>query len=170
MDSNILRDVRNVIEEFQKGIKRNNFGIVPLQPMTIIKKKKQGMPKPTTPLYGRGESEKNSLINALAIRKIKNGYRLYRRRAKHWKADLPLNVLLAIHENGAIIENGFGLGILIRIPPRPVVDLAIRRMLKKKKKGDPSFRIRKAINQLLNENDLSIFNKIISYRDRKGIG
>lgn len=169
MDSSIQRDVKNVIEEFQKGIRRNNFNLEALSPRTVRKKKSQGMPKPTTPLYGMGDSKKNSLINALAFRKIKNGYRLYRRRAKHWKADLPLNVLLAIHENGAIIENGFGRGILIRIPPRPVVDLAIKRMLGKKKKGEPSREIRKAINQLINKGDMNIFNKILSYRDRKGL-
>jgi len=167
MDASIKRDVSNVIKEFQKGIKRNNFNLEPLKQSTIKSKRSKGYPKPKTPLYGMGESQKNSLINALAIRKIKNGYRLYRRRARHWKADLPLNVLLAIHEQGAIIKNGFGKGILIRIPPRPVVDKAIVRALKKKKPGEPNRGIRRAINQLINQGRENEFKKIIAYAKRK---
>ena len=125
MDASVKRDITNVITEYKAGIKRNNFNLEVLKPRTVRKKQRKGYPKPRNPLYGMGESQKNSLINALAFRKIKNGYRLYRRRAKHHEANLPLNVLLAIHEHGAIIKNGFGKGILIRIPPRPVVDKAI---------------------------------------------
>lgn len=159
-DSSTKKDVENVIKEYKKGIKRNNFNLEPLKAATVMQKRGKGLPKPTTPLYGKGELEDNSLINALAYRKIKNGYRLYRRRAKHYEADLPLNVLLAIHEQGALIKNGFGRGILIRIPPRPVVDKAIIRVLQKKKKGEPTSKVRKAINQLINTGKDSLLKKL----------
>jgi len=159
-DSSTKKDVIAVINEYKKGIKRNNFGLTPLSPNTVKKKQAEGKPKPRTPLYGEGESQKNSLINALAFRKIKNGYRLYRRRARHHESDLPLNVLLSIHEQGALIKDGFGKGILIRIPPRPVVDKAIVRALSKKKKNEPSASVKKAINRLINTGKDDIFKKL----------
>jgi len=164
-DASTKKDVQGVIEEYKKGIKRNNFGLTKLKASTVSDKVRKGFSKPQTPLYRAGESQKNSLINALAFRKIKNGYRLYRRRAKHWAADLPLNVLLAIHEHGALIKNGFGKGILIRIPPRPVVDKAIIRYLKKKKKGEPAGEVMKAINQLINTGKDNLFQKLMKEKN-----
>ena len=174
MDAQTKKDVKNVIIEFQNGIRRNDFGLKQLSGVTIQNKADAGMTKPNTPLYGEGDSQRNSLINALSFRKIKNGYRLYRRRAKHHKADLPLNVLLAIHENGAIIKvtermraflHYIGIHLrretlVVRIPPRPVVDKAIIRMLQKKKTKDPDKMIQEAINQLIRTGKESMFNKL----------
>lgn len=168
MDASVKRDIINTIKEYQDGIENDDFGLEALTSNTVRAKIRKQYPKPRTPLYGKGKSQKNSLINALAFRKIKNGYRLYRRTAKHHEADLPLNILLLIHENGAIIKNGFGKGIYIRIPPRPVVDHAIIRALKKKKKGEPDKSIRKAINQLINEGKDSMFKKLSSFIEREG--
>lgn len=160
LDAQTKKDIINVINEYKEGIKRNNFNLEALKDSTKKAKKRAGLPKPNTPLYGKGESRKNSLINALSFRKIKNGYRLYRRKAKHHSADLTLDVLLSIHENGAIIKNGFGKGIFIRIPPRPVVDKAIVRMLQKKKKRDDNKEVRKAINMLIREGKDNAFKKL----------
>jgi hypothetical protein len=152
------KDVLNVIKEFQNGIRANNFRLTPTQ-------------SGNKPLYGAGDSKQNSLINALSYRKLKNGWKLVRRRAKHHDSDLPLNVLLAIHEHGAIIEvtdkmRAFLHYIdihlkkstdVVRIPPRPVVDKAIKRMLRKKKRNEPAASVRKAIDTLIrtgNENEL----------------
>lgn len=171
MDAQTKKDAKNVIKEYQNGIRRNNFGLEKLSGATINRKNDQGLTKPETPLYGEGDGQGNSIINAIAIRKIKNGWRIYRRRAKHHGANLPLNVLLSILENGALIQvtermraflHYIGIHLsqntaVIRIPPRPVVDKAISRMLKKKKAGEPAASVRKAINELLRtgkENEL----------------
>ena len=181
MDSKVKKDVVSVIREFQNGIKRNNFGLEPLQATTIRQKALSGAKSPRTPLYEAGDEKKNSLYNALSYRKIKNGYRLFRRRAKHHKADLPLNALLAIHENGAIINVTDKMRsflhfidihlradtLMIRIPPRPVVDKAINRSLKKRQKDEPVLKIRKAIEELINKGNTNLFNKLTK---SEGIG
>jgi len=174
MDAQTKKDVIRVIEEYQKGIRRNNFGLKPLSPATVDLKQKNGLPKPHTPLYGEGDVEKNSLINALSFRKIKKGYRLVRRTAKHYESDIPLNVLLSIHEYGAIIRvtdrmraflHYIGIHLsentaYVRIPPRPVVDKAIIRALQKKKKEDPSREVRAAINELIRTGQETMFKKL----------
>lgn len=167
MDAQVKKDVINTIKEFQHGIRRNNFDLEQLKPGTIEAKRRENLPKPTTPLYGEGDGEKNSLINTLSFRKIKNGYRLYRRKAKHYKADLPLDILLTIHEYGAIIK--LSPTHFIRIPPRPVVDKAIVRMLKKKKKGEPTRKVNKAINQLILQGKDNEFKKLNSEAGRMKI-
>lgn len=167
MDSAIKKDVVSMIHEFQEGIRRNNFDLERLKAATIKAKVKKGYDRPRSPLYGAGDSEKNSLINALAIRKIKNGWRIYRRTAKHHEADLPLNVLLSIHEHGALIANGFGKGIFIRIPPRPVVDKAIIRALEKKKKVETNRDIIRAINEVLKTGRENLFNKFRDFNERE---
>ena len=52
---------------------------------------------------------------------------------------------------------------VIRIPPRPVVDKAIKRMLKKKKKREPVKEIKKAMNKLIKTGDESEFRKLSKY-------
>lgn len=170
-EASIKRDLQNVIKEYQKGLEANNFRLTPLSSFTVQRKRDQGMQKPKAPLYGSGASDKNSLYNALAIRKIKGGWRLYRRKAKHHESGLPLNILLSIHENGAIIKvtakmraflHYIGLHLkkqttMIRIPPRPIVDKAIQRMLRKKKKHEVAKNIKKAMVKMIktgNENEL----------------
>ena len=181
LDSQTRKDAVSVIDEYQKGIRRNNFGLHRLNPVTVKNKKENGLPKPNTPLYGEGDAEKNSLINALGIRKIKNGYRIYRRTAKHHKSDLPLNALLAIHEHGAIIGvtpkmraflHYIGIHLskntrYVRIPPRPVVDKAIIRALQKKKKMDPAREVRAAINQLIRTGQDNMLKKLSRDKGRK---
>jgi hypothetical protein len=149
VDANLKMDAENMVANFKEGIEKNNFRLIPLKPATVRKKQRQGLPKPKTPLYGKGRGHKNSLINALGIRKVKNGYRVYRRRAKHYKANMSLRKLLAIHEQGALVENGFGRGILIRIPARPVVRKAFERTLNQRAKREPTSKVRAAIRRLI---------------------
>jgi len=176
MDAQTRKDVINVIKEYRKGLLANNFRLEPLRPVTIDNKMSKGYDKPRLPLYGAGENEPNSLYNALSFRKIKKGYRLYRRRAKHHESDLPLNVLLSIHEQGALIRVTERMRAflhyvnihlrpdtkIIRIPPRPVVDKAIIRALRKKKEGEPSTSVNKAIQELINTGKENMFNKLMN--------
>lgn len=183
-EGRIKKDLNNVIEEYRLGLKRNNFGLQQLNDFTVGKKSEAGYTKPRSPLYGAGESQRNSLYNALAIRKIKKGWRLYKRRAKHHSADLPLNVLLSIHENGAIIQvtekmrkflHWYGLHLrndtlYIRIPPRPIVDKAIQRMLRKKMRKEQVGKVKKAMIQLIKTGHQSELNKMARYSKKHEAG
>jgi hypothetical protein len=184
LDAQTKKDVINVIKEYRLGIVRNNFGLPKLHPATVKNKADAGMAKPRTPLYGVGEGNKNSLINALAYRKIKNGWRLYVRRARHHSSGLPLNVLLGIMEDGAIIKvtprmraflHYIGIHLkkdtlMIRIPPRPIVNKAINRMLRKKKKDEPNKSIRKAINKMIKTGDDRDLKNLADVKEDKNEG
>lgn len=183
MDAQTRKDIDAVIREYKNGIRRNNFGLAPLNPVTVQRKTDQGYPRPRTPLYGQGEQKKNSLMNALGVRKIKNGYRLYFRRAKHHASNLSLSDLLTIMTNGALIRvtprmraflHFIGIHLkktttIIRIPPRPVVDRAIKRALKKKKAGEPTATVRRAVNVLLKTGDDRELLRLAKYKAREGL-
>lgn len=177
----LKKDVVGIIEEYKNGIRRNNFKLERLSSFTVMRKKELGMPKPTTPLYGLGDSNKNSLINALMYKKIKNGWKIVRRKAKHYKAKLTLDKLLAIHENGALIKvtprmraylHSIGMHLskntqIIRIPPRPVLDKAIQRHLRKKERKENVARVRGAIRNLIKTGSQSEFDKINKFKERE---
>lgn len=167
-DTILKKDANGIIKEFRKGIKNNSFSLEALKEKTIEGKKRKGYSKPTVPLYGKGEGDGNSLINALAIRKLKNGYRIYKRKAKHHTANLSLESLLSIHENGALIrQRRGGKTVLIRIPPRPVVDKAIQRYLRKKTREENTKQVRKAIRELIAQGKENEFNKIKAFKQEE---
>ena len=153
------------IKIFQAGIRNREFGLKRLSSATIEQKVKRGYTKPSTPLYGAGDSEQNSLLNVFLIKKLKNGWQVYPRNARHHKSKLKLKWLLAIHEEGAIIRvtdrmrrflHYIGIHLradtmLIRIPPRPAQRLAYQEMLRQIAKEDPVPDIKKAIKKLMNE-------------------
>jgi hypothetical protein len=141
------KDAEGLVEEYKKGIRDNTFNLEPLKPNTIKAKKRQGYSRPYTPLYGKGNNVKNSLINIFKIKKIPKGYKVYMSRAKHHKAGISLRWLFRIHEEGAIIKNGFGKGIYIRIPPRPTRKKAFDRFLAKRQRGGI---IKKVIKGIMN--------------------
>jgi hypothetical protein len=153
------KDATDFIKAFRSNIKNNKLSLIALKSKTVEQKDKLGYDKPSTPLYGKGESEDNSYINVFAIKKIKNGWQVYPRWAKHHKAAMQLKELLNIHENGATISKKDG--TLFRIPPRPVVFLTYRDSLNKRKKKDKSQKIKRAINQFLQEGKESLVNEII---------
>jgi len=154
------KDAVSLIETFQDGIKNDSFGLTRLKNKTILAKAKQGKPKPDTPLYGDGETEDNSYINLFAIRKIKKGYRVFARWAKHHEAGIPLRDLFDIHEKGALIKMKNG-GI-IRIPPRPAFSKAFRKFLNKKKKAENVKAVRDAMDQLIQKGNEQAFQKLFA--------
>lgn len=151
-----------LIEAFQSGIRTNSFKLVPLKPETVEKKAKQGMSKPRVPLYGRGdEVEKKSYINMLRIRKLKKGWKVYASWAKHHTSNLQLRALLQVHEEGCIIKQMRGnTMVLIRIPPRPALAKALRRVLKGKIHEENVLEVRRAIRLLIKTGSTSGFRKI----------
>lgn len=170
-DTITRKDADGFVDTYKEGIRKNNFGLVPLKKESEAQKRQKGYSKPGTPLYGAGDSVKNSYINALRIRKIKKGYRVFISKAKHHSANLPLNVLFEIHEKGALIRmmpktKGFfrKLGVffgvierkvtIIRIPPRPTRKKAFKRFLTKRLREEKAEEVRKAIINYLKFGDV----------------
>jgi len=141
------KDAVFLIETFQKGLSDGSFPLQVLKPDTEKQKAARGYSKPQNPLYGAGASEDKSYYNLFRIRKIKNGYRVYARWAKHHDSALPLRVLFGIHENGALIKQPNG--AIIRIPPRPAFRLAYQRYLKKRVRQENVRKVQDAINALI---------------------
>lgn len=181
LDTFAKRDCVRVIVEYQKGIQRDLFPIDRLHDQTVRIKSEKGYQQPATPLYGAGEEEKDSLYNALAIRKIKNGYRLYVRWAKHHESDLQLRDLLNIHQRGALIMvtdkmraylHWIGIHLradtfLIRIPPRPVLDMAIIKALEMRRREDPAKQIKQAMSEYIKTGRDNLFKKYREFNERE---
>lgn len=181
LDTFAKRDAVRVIKIYQEKLKQDKFSVDRLSSATVKIKSDQGMKQPSTPLYGAGENEDNSLYNALAIRKIKGGWRVYVRWAKHHKSNLQLRDLLNIHQRGALIMvtdkmraylHWIGIHLkaetmIIRIPPRPVLDLAVIAALEMRKKEDPSKKIKEAMRELINTGRETLFKKYREFNERE---
>jgi len=164
------------IKSFQRNLIKNKYGMSPLIDPSIKNKKEQGYTKPDIPLYGAGKKEKNSYYNMFLLRKMKNGYTVYPRWAKHHDSDIELRHLLSIHEYGCTIivtpkmrarlhYEGIHLKTetyLIRIPPRPIAYLTYRDSLQmwQKRKKRAVNEITKAIDQYVNESNKAMLEKI----------
>ena len=145
-DTITKKDAEGLVEEYKKGIRENNFGLVPLSSITVKIKREKGYSRPYSPLYGAGDSKTNSLINSLRIRKIKKGYRVFISSAKHHDSNLSLKALFNIHEHGALIKvtermrsflHYLGIHLkkttkIVRIPPRPTRAKAFKRFIAKR--------------------------------------
>lgn len=130
------------ILEYQDGLRRRRLRLKPLAKGTLASKKRMAFRYPRSPLVAMGDEDRDALINAMEIRAVKvksvgrtvfligpsrrlhhrpveatesGGHRL----ARAGKKGPPLYKLLAWHERGIVIRNGFGRGIRIVIPPRP---------------------------------------------------
>lgn len=153
------------IEFWQKNVRTDALGVKRLKVKTIKAKRIKGFPKPAVPLYGLGDGDTHTYINMMRIYKIKNGYRVRPGRKKHHESKLSLKDLFQVHEFGATITNGFGKGILIRIPARPTFFLSYKTYLEKMaiKKDDKA--VANAIRLYILQGNRSKFNKIKS-RDK----
>ena len=156
-DASTQRDVNGIINDFQNGIRKDNFDLRDLKYSTIKSKQGKGYSKPGTPLYGLGDSGKNTYINMFIIKKLKNGYRIVARWANHHEAGIPLRTLFFIHENGAIINTG---KTLIRIPPRPAFRKAFQRYLRRRLKGETSKDVRAAMGETIKTGKTTKFRRI----------
>jgi hypothetical protein len=152
-----------LVEIFQNGIKKNDFGLIELKEATV--KAKQNMSflkgrgkgkakaeipykKPGTPLYGAGlDIDKKTYINMLRIFTKKDNYTVAPSWAKHHKANMKLRELWDIHEKGCTIVRANG--ATIRIPPRPAFFLAHRRFLAEKRQQNPSEKFRKELKKFV---------------------
>lgn len=161
----VKKEMDKLLKEYQKGLDNNDFGLVALQPSTIKSKERKGFQKPTNPLYGKGAEEQKSLYNALRIRKLKNGYKLYVSWAKHWDADLSLRDLFFIHNYGAKIQRG---DTIIVIPPRPIFLLTYERVMNKIKSDKRiGSDLKKAIVSYINDANYKYANEYTRRVDQR---
>lgn len=160
MMGKLKRDAIGFIEEFQKGIKSNNFGLRKLQKATIDGKIRMKYDKPETPLYGLGDRSEKSYINMLRIRKLKNGWKVYPSWAKHHDSQLALRDLLIVHEYGCTIT--MTNGTIVRIPPRPALFKAYQRVLIKQRrdKRETSREVKTAMTEYINTGKKLLIDKI----------
>jgi hypothetical protein len=134
----------------------NNFGLQKLADWTIQRKMTQGMERPQVPLYGMGDDKKDdSYINGLRLRKLKDGYKVFFSRKKHWSGELTLEDLYQIHENGAVFKKG---ETVIIIPPRPAFRKAFVRTLKQLKAQETADDVKRVYSQYIRTGQASIVN------------
>jgi len=158
----LKRDALRTMKDFKEGIKENSFGLKRLSDLTIKKKEREGLPKPTYPLYGVGdESKRQSYMNMLRIKEQKQGFVVYPSKEKHHSEKITLNRLWNVHEHGMIIK-GRG-GALIRIPPRPALRKALERAMRQRNMKETSGIIRTAIVLWIKYRDQSYLNKAQAY-------
>jgi hypothetical protein len=116
-----------IIKLFKKKLKSGDF-IPGLKRATIKAKARKGMTQPQTPLYGWGETEKNSMYNGLKPRRLGWGKWEVKPNGKHidgkTKKMMPMQMLFAIHETGATLKNGG------RIPARKPIQRTVQDFLK----------------------------------------
>jgi hypothetical protein len=82
---------------------------------------------------------------------------------------ISLRALFDVHEYGTTISNGFGRGIVIRIPPRPAMRYAYRRYMAERAKQDPALRMRAAIARFIRLGDAAALSRIARKMERAGI-
>jgi hypothetical protein len=142
--SAVKRDALLTIQNFKEGIKKNSLGLVKLKDGTITRKRRDGMTKPTYPLYGLGdERKKDSYMNMLRIKENPNSVVVSPSKKKHHSQNITLKKLWFVHEHGMTIK-GKG-GALIRIPARPALKKAFNRAMHKRKIRETSMIIKTAI-------------------------
>lgn len=160
----VKRDLIEIKKLFHDGIKDDTFNLERLKEATKSGKRAQGMPKPSAPLYGKGDLENDrSYMNMLNIRKLKDSWKLVPSKRLHWSTKIPLDILFKIHENGAKIVKG---DKIIQIPPRPALLLAYRRWSIKRRQQDKGKEVRRAITAYINEGRSKILDIIKRFKNK----
>jgi len=165
------RDILSIKKIFHDGIKDNTLGLDRLADMTVYRKRRKGYPKPSSPLYGKGDDAGDrSYSNMLNVSKKGNSWVLAPSTRMHWSGKLKLSDLFTIHEHGAIIKQKRGdKDILIRIPPRPALMLSYRRHLIKKRKDEreQSKEVKSALTEYINEANESKLKSLSNWEKKE---
>jgi len=168
-------DSLRMIRAFHNGIKNSAFGLVELKDKTVRRKMRLGMELPDTPLYGAGDDQKpNSYVNMLRLRKLKNGYKVFPSKGKHYSGTITLDHLFNIHEAGAIIKlknysdkkSVEAKRSLVRIPPRPAFLKAFELVATEKRKKERSQKVKRVMTQYINDGRTAQFLKEIDAETR----
>ena len=168
IEASAKHDAEALVKTFHDGIKGRKLGLLPLKDATISRKEAMGLDRPESPLYGLGDdfiegtySNMMEVTRDQSARRFvvrpKDGYH-YRLVAKKdgqgvVRDKIKLRDLFIVHEYGTTISNGFGRGILIRIPPRPAFRYAYDKLMDQKRRRDPAKEVRKAIASYVRDND-----------------
>lgn len=148
----LKRDAAELIKIFQDGLRRNSLGLKQLSRDYVAVKRRRGFSKPANPLVAGGDQKKNSYINMLRIRKVKQGYTVRPSWARHWESDLKLRDLFLVHEYGTVIAHGKGESArLVRIPPRPAFLKSYQIFIRRQTRGQHSKTIQNAVTRYLQD-------------------
>ena len=168
MKASAKRDAKGVIKEFRDGIKNQTLRLRKLKPATVDRKGAKGWKQPGTPLYGIGFDDPKTYVNMLEV--VNRGNRMFVVQPKKGlhrsdpsepgKKRMELKDLFDVHEYGTVISNGFGRGIMIRIPPRPALRYAFRLYMRKRMKADPTIAVRVAIAKYIKLGDEQALKRI----------
>lgn len=176
IEASAQHDAEALVETFHDGIKEGKLGLLPLKDATISRKEAMGLDKPESPLYGLGDdfiqgtySNMMEVVKDQSARKFivkpREGYHYRLVENKNGQSivrdKIKLKDLFIVHEYGTTIANGFGRGILIRIPPRPAFRTAYDKIMDRKRRADPAKKVRKAIMDYVRRNNKSAMEKII---------
>lgn len=129
IDTMRKRDAKDFIAYWRSGILNNEFKLTPLADSTIQRKIRLGMSRPQNPLYGLGLEGAYTYIKGMRIFRTAKGY-VVRMTGKHHDSKIDNHGLLLIHEYGCTLKNGG------RIPARPAMQEAYKRVLEDIKKRD----------------------------------
>lgn len=161
------RDAQGVIDLFKDGIENSTLRLRKLKPRTVDEKARKGYQLPGTPLYGVGLDDPKTYINMLEVRNVGNRqYEVLPKKGFHHqepddtRTPIKLKDLFDVHEYGTVIANGFGMGILIRIPARPALRYAYRLYMRLRAKADPALAVRVAIAKYIREGDVQALARI----------
>jgi len=167
---------------YQEGLRQNSLRLRPLKPSTVKAKRRLGMKRPRSPLYGLGEDNRDSLANGLVVRNWKRGGRTTvtitpSRRAHHARVRrgrklrrawgdrrVPISLLIHVHEFGAFIRRGKG---TIIIPPRPAVRTAFERALRKVRGTSRNKQMRAALAELINRSVDTRFRSMARFEQKE---
>lgn len=134
------RDANDFITYWRSGLLNNEFKLTPLADSTIARKIRLAYAKPQNPLYGLGFEGARTYIKGMRIFRTKEGY-VVRMVGKHHDSKIDNHGLLLIHEYGCTYKDGH------RLPARPAMHEAYKRVLKDIKKRDSA--MVKSINRYL---------------------
>ncbi len=160
MEARAKKDAVGFERTFREGIQGNLLRLKPLKPATVAAKERQGFSWPEYPLVGEGADDERSYSNMMQIKKLNDRWVVKPRAGMHHGGTISLKDLFDVHEYGATIVNGFGKGILIRIPPRSAARQAFRGYMRQRVAKDPSSKVRAAIARFVQEGDAATLERI----------
>lgn len=176
IEASAKRDAEALVKAFHDGVKKDELGLLPLKDATISRKEAMGFDKPESPLYGLGdEFIQGTYCNMMEVVKdtAARKYVVKPRDDYHYSVSegkdgqtivrdkIKLRDLFIVHEYGTTISNGFGMGILIRLPPRPAFRYAYEKFMDRKRKSDPAKKVKQAIIKYVRTNDARAMELIV---------
>ncbi len=150
LESYAKKNATALVSLFHDGIRDDKLGLWPLKDRTIATKEAAGFEFPDSPLYGLGDEDKeHTYSNMMEVSREGNAFIVKPKKGYHWskskKHRIKLSDLFIVHEYGTTISNGFGKGIVIRIPPRPAFTYAYMQLMAKLRKEEPAKKVREAM-------------------------